>query len=241
MRLGLGPIALGDVSREELESLAHAAVAASFDAVWVAEDRARGVGGGLAAAAMLGRVVPLRVGAVVDVGTYHPLHLAEDIAVADISTGGRLEVLFRPAARPEVFAEAVEVVARALSGAHLRWEGEELKIPARLDANEPVPARLAVNPHALQPVIPVWLMDQPRAGFGLARRWASGIQLGGLRVPDLVLCPNDVAADDLVSAAGDHPGYFMVDASSPDDVRSTGRRLVGPLRMPGFPAWINQQ
>ena len=241
MRLGLGPIPLADVSRDELEALGRAAVAASFDAVWVAEDRAHGVGGGLAAAAMLAQLVPIRVGAVVDVGLYHPLHLAEDIAVTDISTGGRVEVALRAAASAEAFAEDVEVVSLALSGAHLRWEGEELKIPARLDANQPVPSRLALNPHPLQPAVPMWLVDVTRAGFGLARRWVRGMTLGGTRLPDLVLCGPDAEVDALIAAAGEHAGYFLVEANSPDEVAAAGRRLVGPLRMPGFPSWINQQ
>jgi len=55
------------------------------------------------------------------------------------------------------------------------------------------------------------------------------------------LCPGDVTAGDLLRAAGEAAAYFLVDASSPGNVRSAGRRLVGPLRMPGFPEWINQQ
>ena len=57
----------------------------------------------------------------------------------------------------------------------------------------------------------------------------------------MLLCPGDVAAADLLRAAGKAASYFLVDASSPENVRSAGWRLVGPLRMPGFPEWINQQ
>jgi len=239
MRLGLGPIPLCDVGRDELVSLARAAAAASFDAVWVAEDRAAGVGGAVAVAALVAQVVPIRVGAVVDLSLYHPLYLAEDIAVADISTAGRLEVMFRPAARPEVVNEDLDVVALALSGAHVQWEGEELKIPARLDANQPAPSRLALNPQPFQPVVPIWVLDVVRAGFGVARGWNAAMTLGAARIPDLVLCPSDVEADDLLAAAENRPAYFLVAATAAGEAEALGRKLVGPLRMPEFPDWIN--
>lgn len=241
MRLGLGPIPLAEVTRDELGALARAAFAASFDAVWVAEDRAHGVGGGLAAAAMVGQIVPIRVGAVVDAGGYHPLHLAEDIAVADIATGGRVEVLLRSAAPIEIFNEHVDVLALALRGSHLSWDGDELTIPARLEANEPVPSRLAVNPQPLQPAVPIWLMGAARPPFGLANRWRPGINLQSHYLPDLLLCSSDVDVEQAVRSAADRPGYFVVDARTPGVVAEAGRRLAGPLRMPAFPVWINQQ
>ena len=45
MRLGLGPIGLKNATGGDLDSLGRQAVASSFDAVWVAESRADGVGG----------------------------------------------------------------------------------------------------------------------------------------------------------------------------------------------------
>ena len=41
-------------------------------------------------------------------------------------------------------------------------------------------------------------------------------------------------------AAGDQAGYFIVEAGTPVEVRTAGRRLAGPLRMPGFPGWVNE-
>ena len=141
MKLGLGPIPLQGMARHELERLATAAVEASFDSVWVAESRSQGVGGGLAAAALVAQLVPIRVGALVDAGVYHPLHMAEDIAIADLTSQGRLEVLLRGGSD-----EHLQVLVAALSGAHLRFDGRELRVPARLDVNQPVPATLSLNP-----------------------------------------------------------------------------------------------
>src|SRR5881628_2753029 len=132
VKLGLGPIPLHGTTRRHLVELAAAAVEGSFDSVWVAESRAQGVGGGIAAAAFLAQVVPIRVGALVDVGDYHPLHMAEDIAIADLTSEGKLEVLLRGGSD-----EHLEVLVAALSGAHLRLDGLEFHVPARLDANQP--------------------------------------------------------------------------------------------------------
>ena len=243
MRLGLGPIALAGTTRASLEALAKAAVAASFDSVWVAESRAGGVGGGLAAAAFLAQLVPIRVGAVLDGGLYHPLHMAEDIAIADLTSHGRVEVLLRGA--PE---EHVRLVLAALSGAHMRIDGPTLRVPARLEANQPAPDALALNPRPAQAVVPVWVDEAMQAigrdlGVGVAAAWRAGTPAPAPsgRWPGMLLCPGDVAAGDLLRAAGEAAAYFLVGASSTENVRSAGRRLVGPLRMPGFPEWINQQ
>lgn len=259
MRLGLGPIALKGTTRQEMESLATQAVASSFDAVWVAESRAEGVGGGLAAAAMLGQAVPIRIGAAVDGGLYHPLHLAEDIAIADLTSQGRIEVLLRlttsASSRYEVvtqrswFEEHLRVLAAALSGAHIQWKGEHLRVPAAIEANQPAPARLALNPRPAQPAVPIWI-DAPetwmedlaqKLGFGVAAPWRPGARMPPAtgRWPGMLLCPASVEADDLLIAAGEGAGYFVVAAPTRQQVESVGRRLAGPLRMPGFPSWIN--
>jgi alkanesulfonate monooxygenase SsuD/methylene tetrahydromethanopterin reductase-like flavin-dependent oxidoreductase (luciferase family) len=232
MRLGLGPLPV--TSSTELRALAEAATAASFDCVWI--------DGPVAAAAMVAQWVPVRVGAVVEVGRYHPLHLAEDIAVADLACAGRLEVLLRPAHdEPDVVKEHLHVLAAALSGTHIQWEGLSLRVPARLADNGPVPQRLALNPLPMQPAVPIWALGSERASFAPARQWAAGTRIGrGSRLPELVLCRASVEASELLAAAGEEPAYFVVEAATPVEVRATGRRLAGPLRMPDFPAWVNE-
>lgn len=261
MRLGLGPIALKGETRSRTESLGDAAVAASFDAVWVSESRAEGVGGGLAAAAMLAQAVPIRVGAVVDAGLYHPLHLAEDIAIADLTAQGRIEVLLRfpteAASRYEAptqrawLEEFLKVLAAALSGAHVQFNGEHLRVPGRVEANQPVPERLALNPRPAQPAVPIWVASPEASsedfarelGFGVATRFArgSGVPAATGRWPGMLLCPADVQPNDLLLAAGESVGYFVVAADNLEDVVASGRRLAGPMRMPDFPPWIREQ
>jgi alkanesulfonate monooxygenase SsuD/methylene tetrahydromethanopterin reductase-like flavin-dependent oxidoreductase (luciferase family) len=261
MRLGLGPIALWGATRSRLESLGRDAAAASFDAVWVGESRGQGVGGGLAAAAMLAQAVPIRVGAAIDAALYHPLYLAEDIAVGDLTSHGRIEVLLRfssdAASRYEApeeqgwFAEFLSVLAAGLSGAHIQWNGEHLRVPARLEANQPVPERLALNPRPAQPAVPIWIeSSEPRLqelarelGFGVAAifRQDQPVPAATGRWPGMLLCGGDVGSSDLLAAAGESAGYFVVAAETSSDVAAAGRRLVGPLRMPAFPSWIKDQ
>ena len=259
MRLGLGPVALKGATRRGLEAFAHQAVAASFDAIWLGESRSEGVGGGLAAAAMLGQAVPIRVGAAVEAGLYHPLHLAEDIAIADLTSMGRIEVLLRfsteaasryeAPAEPAWFEEFLKVLAGALSGAHIQFNGEYLRVPARLEANQPAPERLALNPRPAQPVVPIWVEASEGSlenlarelGFGVATHFKRGeaVPAASGRWPGIVLCPGDVDAPDLLAATGRSAGYFIVAAETVEEVAAAGRRLAGPLHMPYFPAWVN--
>jgi alkanesulfonate monooxygenase SsuD/methylene tetrahydromethanopterin reductase-like flavin-dependent oxidoreductase (luciferase family) len=244
-----------------MEGLGNAAVAASFDGVWVSESRAEGVGGGLAAAAMLAQAVPIRVGAAVDAGLYHPLHLAEDIAIADLTSQGRTEVLLRFSTKAASRYEAptqkawreefLKVLAAALSGAHIQWNGEHLRVPGRIVANQPTSERLALNPRAAQPAVPIWIESSEawmedlarELGFGVAQHFRRGAALPAAagRWPGMLVCPADVEPDELLAAAGESAGYFVVAAEAPERVALAGRRLAGPLRMPDFPRWILQQ
>jgi alkanesulfonate monooxygenase SsuD/methylene tetrahydromethanopterin reductase-like flavin-dependent oxidoreductase (luciferase family) len=259
VRIGLGPIRLDGLSRSDLLAFAEAAGSSAFDSVWVAESRAAGVGGGLAAAALVAQHTPVRVGAAVDIGLYHPLYLAEDIAVADLASGGRLEVLLRPPADdasrrygsgldPASLSEHLTVLARALGGAHISYRGNALRVPASLDANQPAPERLAVNPAPAQAVVPIWVevVDEATAavaaglGFGLAFQWSSELREPGAvgRWPALVACGPNVSAEELLLTASSGSPYFIVGAASPAEVAAIGRRLAGPLRMPDFPEWV---
>src|SRR5581483_7025057 len=155
VRVGAGPFDLTTFSGGALRAAAEQAAAASFDSVWVAERRSSGAGGALAAATMVAQWTPVRVGAVVEIGAYHPLHLAEDIAVADVATAGRLEVVLRPAHDdPDVIKERLHELSAAVAGAHIQWEGLRLRIPARLADNGFVPQRLAINAPPRQPAVP---------------------------------------------------------------------------------------
>jgi alkanesulfonate monooxygenase SsuD/methylene tetrahydromethanopterin reductase-like flavin-dependent oxidoreductase (luciferase family) len=260
MRIGLGPLALGEFAAADLRQMARKAESAGYDSIWISESRSRGSGGALAAASFLGELVAIRIGAVVEAGLYHPLHLAEDIAVADVATGGRIEVAVvqadalaarrygvpRSAAR---LAEEVGVVRRALSGVHFRHEGRYYQIPANLPANGATPTRLAINPPPMQPSVPIWLdAEAPRAAT-LARRHGLGLLLGwnnrkekaanaGSGLPAAILAPPSAGVSDISAAADAGISYFLIGAGTPMEAEEAGKRLMAALRMPGPPAWV---
>lgn len=260
MRIGLGPLSLGDFAAADLRQLAKKAESAGYDSIWVSESRGRGAGGALAAASFLGELVAIRIGAVVEAGLFHPLHLAEDIAVADVATGGRIEVAIvqadalaarRYGVRQSAsrLAEEVGVVRTALSGVHFRHEGRYYRIPANLPANGSTPSRLAINPPPVQPSVPIWLdAEVPRAAT-LARRNGCGLLVGwngrneqaaniGSGLPTAILTPPSASVADIAAAADAGMTYFLVGAGTPMEAEAVGTRLMAALRMPGPPAWV---
>ncbi|SDL19376.1 putative FMN-dependent luciferase-like monooxygenase [Nonomuraea jiangxiensis] len=143
MRLGFFTRLLDDVTPGEryrlaAEQIAHAE-AYGFDTAWVAQHHFDGVEGGLPAplvflAHVAARTSRIRLGTgIITLPLEHPVRVAEDAAVLDLLTGGRLEVgvgsggtpsSFAPfghdsADRSAVYAEHLAVLVRA-------WSGEDL-------------------------------------------------------------------------------------------------------------------
>ncbi len=150
-----------------------------FDAVWLAEHHFSSFSvcpsvhmmGVLAAA----RTKRLRIGTGVSLAPfYHPLRLAEEVALLDVLSGGRVNwgagrgfarVEFEnfgvpPEESTALFHEAVEIVLRAWSEETLRYEGAHY----RFDGVEVLPKPLQ------QPHPPVWMA----ATSDPAIEWAAG-------------------------------------------------------------------
>ena len=63
------------------------------------------------AAALAGRVPDLILAVEVEIGDRHPFELAEEVAVVDLASGGRLVVAARPApGAGEDYGEALDLV-----------------------------------------------------------------------------------------------------------------------------------
>ncbi len=154
---------------DELTALATAAARAGFDGVLVSEL--------IAAAAVAARVDEVLVAAEVQLGVRHPIEVAEEAAVTDLASGGRLILVARPAAGAEArFAEELDVVRHALAPRPFRFEGEHLTVPANLPENVHLPERLVrVTPAPAQPRLEIWGAG---AGRGAALERALGYLAG---------------------------------------------------------------
>ena len=136
-----------------------AAEALGFDSLWVTEHHFRAFGGMmpsptvmLSAAAQ--RTRKLRLGAAVSIIPMHnPLRIAEEFAMVDQLSGGRVNFGAGRGMHPTEYAvfgydwnnaqkrlpEALDVIQRAWSGAEFEWRGEHYQFP-----------RLRVYPEPLQ-------------------------------------------------------------------------------------------
>jgi alkanesulfonate monooxygenase SsuD/methylene tetrahydromethanopterin reductase-like flavin-dependent oxidoreductase (luciferase family) len=151
-----------------------------YDSVWFAEHHFSNYGYipnplllAVRAAALTERV---RIGtAVLVLPFWHPLRVAEDIALTDHLTGGRLEVGVARGYQPFEFRrfgltfddarertdEALEILLRALTGEPFEWSGKHFEIP-----------ETTVLPSPLQqPRPPIWLAAHTSESFEIAARF----------------------------------------------------------------------
>ena len=150
-----------------------------YDSVWFAEHHFSNYGYipnplllATRAAAITERV---RIGtAVLVLPFWHPLRVAEDIALTDHLTGGRLEVGVARGYQPFEFRrfgltfdqarartdESLEILLRALTGEAFEWSSEQFEIPE----TTVLPAPLQ------QPRPPIWLAAHTPESFDLAAR-----------------------------------------------------------------------
>ncbi len=163
-----------------LMELAALAQESGFDSVWLAEEDFSAAGQGaaalVAAAAVAACTSAIRVGVIVPLGLSHPIYSAEDLAVLDNISAGRVIAALRPpSARDaaERFAEALEVCLRAWAPAPFRFQGEHFRIPANLPENDHAAAitHLSVTPKPAQPALPAWVLADDEAAVRTAARF----------------------------------------------------------------------
>lgn len=144
------------------------------------------------AGAVAARVDEVLVAAEVEVGARHPVEIAEEAAVVDVASGGRLILVARPAATadPGAYAESLDVLRHAFAAAPFRFEGRHWRVPANLPGNVHQPEeRVRVTPAPAQARLELWgagpgwdaaaerglgfLADADAGDDVLARRWAA--------------------------------------------------------------------
>lgn len=160
--LGLGQ-AIGTVATE--------VEAAGLDVALLRGDP-HGLADALTAAAFLsGSTAGLRLIACVPIGG-HPLHIAEQAAVADNALGGRLVVALEDeGGEPESLSETVDVLLTATGPRPFEHRGPRWSIPGHIEGNNSE-RRIGVTPKPAQLELPVWVSGEAAAGvaadFGLS-------------------------------------------------------------------------
>ncbi|HEU4760345.1 MAG TPA: LLM class flavin-dependent oxidoreductase [Dehalococcoidia bacterium] len=197
----------GRDSMAGLIELARLAQERGFDGIWLAEEDFAAAGKGasalVAAAAVAVSTSAIRIGVICPLGLSHPIYTAEDMAVLDHLSAGRLIAAVRPPSAGdggsaygisgqeagERFAEALEVCLRAWAPAPFRFQGKHFRIPANPSQNEHAASmtHISVTPKPAQPALPVWVVAvddetvRTAARFGLPIIGAAGDSLEGAR------------------------------------------------------------
>jgi natural product biosynthesis luciferase-like monooxygenase protein len=145
---------------------ARFADAHGFCAVWTPERHFHAFGGlypnpavtGAALAAITHRI-QIRAGSVV-LPLHHPIRVAEDWAVVDNLSGGRVGISFASGWNPDDFvlapgnhAHAKDVMFRDIEVVQRLWRGETLSFPGPDGA----PVDVRTLPRPVQPELPIWI------------------------------------------------------------------------------------
>ena len=112
----------------------------------------------VAAAALAARVREAHLAVELDLGDRHPLELAEEAAVVDLSSAGRLLLVARPApGAEEHYGEALDLLRTALAARPFRFEGRRWRVPADLPQNEHrIDTHVRLMPAPAQLRLAVW-------------------------------------------------------------------------------------
>lgn len=231
----------GDRYRLLLEG-ARFADAHGFTAVWTPERHFHPFGGlypnpsvtGAAIAAITERV-GIRAGSVV-APLHHPLRIAEEWAVVDNLSGGRVGVSFASgwhatdyALRPENYPERRRLLGEYVETVRSLWRGEALRVTNGV--GETVNVR--VHPRPVQRELPVWVTSAGGVEtFRQAGRLGAGVltHLVDQDLDDLAMKITEYRKA-LAEQPDDWPGHVaLMIHTYLDDDEDTARELVrGPL------------
>jgi Luciferase-like monooxygenase len=138
----------------------------------------------IAAAALAARVPDVLIAAEIAIGVRHPFELAEEAAVTDLASGGRLILVARPASAD--YAEALDLLRAALTPRPFHFEGRRWTVPANLAENvHGIEERVRMMPAPAQVRLELW-------GSGAGRDAALARGLGHLA--DAEADPAELAA-----------------------------------------------
>jgi len=122
----------------------------------------------IAAAAAVVATTSIRIIVRLHVGTENPVTLAEEIAVLDNISNGRIGVLADTGELGEEAAlEDIGLLRASWSGRPIRHQGERWRIPAGIDGHV-TPDAIMVTPKPVQIDMPLWLTGKAASRVGRA-------------------------------------------------------------------------
>lgn len=120
------------------------------------------------AAQVAGVVDFARIAVRVDLGIDHPITLAEDLAVLDNISGGRIVALLdTDSLSVDDATEAVSLVRAGLSARPVQHRGRRWSVPAGLAGQDDVTA-VQVTPEPVQVEVPTWVMGANAAEIAVS-------------------------------------------------------------------------
>ncbi len=180
----------------------------------------------------------------VELGREHPVRLAEDIAVLDNISVGRVVALIDTGHLDvEAAREDLDLLVAALTPRPVQHAGARWRVPAGIDGHD-APERVEVTPKPVQVEIPVWLQGEVAAELALDRglpRLATTLEEvdGDARVqPGRVTLHGEREADrDLLARWRDAGAtHLVVEVEDPrTQLPEVGRYLIPEVAMPLFP------
>jgi natural product biosynthesis luciferase-like monooxygenase protein len=214
-----------------------------FAAVWTPERHFHPFGGlypnpsvTSAAVAAITERVKIRAGSVV-AALHHPLRIAEEWAVVDNLSNGRVGISFASgwnaadfAFSPGSFADRRSLLDKRVEQVRSLWRGETIRV---LDGSGK-PQRVRIYPAPVQPELPVWITSSGRVEtFRKAGRLGAGLltHLLGQDADELAVKIAAYRAAIAERKAGDWPGHvtLMVHTCLGESEDETRALVRGPM------------
>ncbi len=229
---------------EDQATVAIAAEEAGLFGVMVDGDgRGSGV---VVAAGIAARTFAVRIVVLVRLDSEHPVTLAEELAVLDNISNGRLIVAVDPGQLTVAqAAEAILLVRECWSGRPVRHRGPHWRVPANLPGHE-APRSIVVTPKPAQIEPHIWLGTAADSDLAeltglpvivtspLAEQQPGHVQPGRLRIAG----DAEIDRPSVTEWADRGATHLLLDLDevpTPDTLAYVARSLVPVAMMPGFP------
>jgi alkanesulfonate monooxygenase SsuD/methylene tetrahydromethanopterin reductase-like flavin-dependent oxidoreductase (luciferase family) len=201
----------------------------------------------LAACEVAAATRAVRIVVRVPLGSEHPVTLAEELAVLDNLSGGRVVVLASTADLDlEAAAEDLQLLRDALGARPLRHCGRRWTVPAGIDGHV-APDSVAVTPEPAQIEVPVWLHGGRAHELAALAGVPAMVELperasGAARVqPAMARLRGDLDADRSLLIAWARAGAtHLLLRAEPSLVGEIARFLAPEVAMPGFPRVVSE-